>query len=162
MRFVALFLLIYALLAASASAVTIVPLTFEQLVNQSAAVVLGRVVDVRGDFTDDRRAIQSVVTVEVLRGIKGRSGETLAFTVPGGQAGRYLNVIPGAPVFARGDLAVFFVSSRGARLPVTTGFTQGIFRVQRGATNQMVVWQKAPVPLTVFEANIRAIVDAAR
>lgn len=162
MRFVALFVLIHALLAASASAVTVVPLTFEQLVNQSAAVVLGRVVDVRGDFTDDRRAIQSVVTVEVLRGIKGPSGGTLAFTVPGGQAGRYLNVIPGAPVFARGDLAVFFISSRGARLPVTTGFTQGIFRVQRGAANQMVVMQKAPVPLTVFEANIRAMVDAAR
>jgi hypothetical protein len=149
-------------LVTSSLAVTVAPLTFEQLVNQSAAVVLGRVVDVRGDFTDDRRAIQSVVTVEVLRGIKGPSGGTLAFTVPGGQAGRYLNVIPGAPVFARGDLAVFFVSSRGARLPVTTGFTQGIFRVQRGAANQMVVMQKAPVPLTVFEANIRAMVDAAR
>jgi hypothetical protein len=162
MRLVVLVLLIYTLLAAPASAVTVAPLTFEQLVNQSAAVVLGRVVDVRGDFTDDRRAIQSVVTVEVLRGIKGRSGGTLAFTVPGGRAGRYLNVIPGAPVFARGDLAVFFVSSRGARLPVTTGFTQGIFRVQRGAANQMVVMQKAPVLLTVFEANIRAMVDAAR
>ena len=143
-------------------AVTVVPLTFEQLVNQSAAVVLGRVVDVRSDFTDDRRAIQSVVTVEVLKGLKGRGGETLAFVVPGGRAGRYLNVIPGAPVFSRGDLAVFFLSSRGARLPVTTGFTQGIFRVQRGAANQMIVNQKVPVPLGTFEANVRAIVDAAR
>ena len=143
-------------------AVTVAPLTFEQLVHQSAAVVFGRVVDVRGDFTDDRRAIQSVVTVEVLRGIKGRSGQTLSFTVPGGRAGRYLNVIPGGPVFSPGDLAVFFVSSRGARLPVTTGFTQGIFRVQRGAANQLIVNQKAPVPLSTFEASVRAIVDAAR
>ncbi len=149
-------------LVTSSLAVTVVPLTFEQLVNQSAAVVLGRVVDVRSDFTDDRLAIQSVVTVEVLRGIKGHSGETLSFTMPGGQAGRYLNVIPGAPVFSRGDLAVFFVSSRGARLPVTTGFTQGIFRVQRGAANQMIVNQKVPMTLSAFEANVRAIVDAAR
>ncbi len=102
------------------------------------------------------------MTVEVLRGLKGRSGETLSFAVPGGQAGRYLNVIPGAPVFARGDLAVFFVSSSGARLPVTTGFTQGIFRVQRGAANQMIVNHKVPVPLGTFEASVRAIVDAAR
>ena len=143
-------------------AVTVAPLTFEQLVHQSAAVVFGRVVDVRGDFTDDRRAIQSVVTVEVLRGIKGRSGDTLSFTVPGGKAGRYLNLIPGGPVFAPGDLAVFFVSSRGARLPVTTGFTQGIFRVQRGAANQLIVNQRVPVPLSTFEANVRAIADAAR
>ena len=143
-------------------AVTVAPLTFEQLVTQSAAIVFGRVVEVRSDFTDDRRAIQSVVTVEVLRGIKGRSGETLAFTVPGGRAGRYLNVMPGAPLFAPGDLAVFFVSSRGARLPVTTGFTQGIFRVQRGAANQLIVNQKVPVPLSTFEATVRAITDAAK
>ena len=162
MRRSALILIICSALAVPVGAVTVVPLTFEQLVNQSAAVVLGRVVDVRSDFTDDRRAIQSVVTVEVLRGLKGRSGETLSFAVPGGQAGRYLNVIPGAPVFSRGDLAVFFVSSRGARLPVTTGFSQGIFRVQHGAANQMIVNQKVPMPLSTFEANVRAIVDAAR
>lgn len=162
MRRSALVLIICLWLAAPVRAVIVVPLTFEQLVNQSAAVVFGRVVDVRADFTDDRRAIQSVVTVEVLRGLKGRSGETLSFTTPGGQAGRYLNVIPGAPVFSRGDLAVFFVSSRGARLPVTTGFTQGIFRVQPGAANQMIVNQKVPVPLSTFEANVRAIVDAAK
>jgi hypothetical protein len=148
------------LLVTPATAVTVVPLTFEQLVTQSATVVLGRVTDVRGDFTDDRRAIQSVVTIEVLRGIKGRSGETLTFVMPGGQAGRYVNVIPGAPMFARGDIAVFFVSSRGARLPVTTGFTQGIFRVRRDAANQMMVIHKTPVPLRAFEASIRAVVDA--
>ena len=83
MRRNVLILIISSWLAAPLGAVTVVPLTFEQLVNQSAAVVLGRVVDVRGDFTDDRRAIQSVVTVEVLRGLKGRSGETLSFAVPG-------------------------------------------------------------------------------
>ena len=162
MRRSLLILILCSGLAVPVGAVTVLPLTFEQLVNQSAAVVLGRVVDVRSDFTDDRRAIQSVVTVEVLRGLKGGGGETLAFVVPGGRAGRYLNVIPGAPVFSRGDLAVFFLSSRGARLPVTTGFTQGIFRVQRGAANQMIVNQKVPVPLSIFEANVRAIVDAAR
>lgn len=151
-----------ALLVTPATAVTVVPLTFEQLVTQSATVVLGRVTDVRGDFTDDRQAIQSVVTIEVLRGIKGRSGDTLTFLMPGGQAGRFVNVIPGAPVFARGDVAVFFVSSRGARLPVTTGFTQGIFRVRRDAANEMMVIHKAPVSLRTFEASIRAVVDAAK
>lgn len=150
------------LLVTPATAVTVVPLTFEQLVNQSATVVLGRVTDVRGNFTDDRRGIQSVVTIEVLRGIKGGNAETLTFLMPGGQAGRYLNVIPGAPVFARGDMAVFFVSSRGARLPVTTGFTQGIFRIRRDAANEMMVIHKTPVPLRVFEASIRAVVDAAK
>ena len=149
-------------LAPPASAVTVARLTFDQLVNQSSTVVLARVVDVRGDFTDDGRGISSGVTVEVLRGIKGSASGTLTFTTPGGQAGRYVNVIPGAPTFARGDVAVFFLSSRGARLPVTTGFTQGIFRVRVDAANQMIVVHKAPVPLRVFEANIRAVADAAK
>ncbi len=155
-------LILCATFVTTASAVTVAPLTFEQLVNQSAAVVLGRVVEVKGDFTDDRRGIQSLVTIEVVKGIKGNATGTLTFATPGGQAGRYVNVIPGAPTFTRGDVAVFFVSSRGARLPVTTGFTQGIFRVRVDAANQMMVVHKAPVPLRVFEANIRAVVDAAK
>ncbi len=155
-------LILCATFVTTASAVTVAPLTFEQLVNQSAAVVLGRVVEVKGDFTDDRRGIQSLVTIEVVKGIKGNATGTLTFATPGGQAARYLNVIPGSPTFTRGDVAVFFVSSRGARLPVTTGFTQGIFRVRVDAANQMMVVHKAPVPLRVFEANIRAVVDAAK
>ena len=87
-----------------AAAVTIAPLTFEQLVRNSAAVVVGRVVDVRGDFTGERRAIESAVTLAVVKGIKGAASETITFTVPGGRAGRYLNIIPGAPTFAPGDM----------------------------------------------------------
>jgi hypothetical protein len=65
-------------------------------------------------------------------------------------------------VLAPGDLAVFFVSARGARLPVPTGFSQGIVRVRRDAANGMSVFHKAPMPLGTFEASVRAIVDAKR
>jgi hypothetical protein len=96
----------------------------------------------------------------------------MSFTVPGGQVGRYLNVIPGAPVFAVGDAAVFFITSRGPRLPVTTGLTQGIYRVQRDArSGEMQVMPPAldegrivrgdvrrkPASLATFEANVRAV-----
>src|SRR4030095_9919253 len=87
-------LIFISLLTVSAGATTVVPLSFEQLVNESQSVVYGRVSDVRAQWTDDRRFIESVVTVEILRGMKGGSGESIAFTVPGGQVGRYLNVIP--------------------------------------------------------------------
>jgi hypothetical protein len=164
-------------LTIKAGAVTVAPLSFEQLVNKSAAVVLARVTDVRGEFIGDGRGIESIVTVSVLRGLKGGAGDTLQFTVPGGRAGRYLNLIPGAPTFTAGDLAVIFLTSRGARLPITTGLTQGVYRVQRG-TGEMVVMppvvetgdkrvvrgdvQRKPVSLSAFEASVRAIVDAAR
>jgi hypothetical protein len=154
-------------------ATTVAPLSFEELVNESAAVVYGRVADVRPQWTADRRFIESVVSVEVITRMKGSAGETIAFTVPGGQMGRYLNFIPGSPVFASGDLAVFFLTAHGARLPVTTGFTQGIYRVQRDATSGSMLIappvldapgrvvrgdpQRRPVSLAAFEGSVRAI-----
>ena len=86
-----------------------------------------------GQWSDDRRSIDSFVTVDVVDRYKGSPGETLTFTVPGGQVGRYMNLVPGAPSFTRGDRAVLFLTSRGPRLPITTGFTQGIYRVTMDA-----------------------------
>lgn len=157
------------------AAVTVAPLSFDQLVKRSAVVVVARVLDVRGEFIAEGRAIESVVTVSVLKGLKGGAAETLQFTVPGGRAGRYLNLIPGSPTFTAGDVAVIFLTSRGARLPVTTGLTQGVYRVQRGSGELMVMpplidhgdkpiargdVQRKPVSLNTFEASVRAIVNA--
>jgi hypothetical protein len=172
MRRNASILMICLCLAIPGYATTVIPLSFEQLVNESQSVVYGRVSDVRAQWTDDRRFIESVVTVEVLRGMKGDVRESVAFTVPGGQVGRYLNVIPGAPSFVRGDLAVFFLTARGARLPVTTGLTQGIYRAQRDAASGEILVvppitegtgrivrgdpQRKPASLAVFEGSVRA------
>ena len=161
------------LLVASVDATTVAPLSFEKLVTESSAVVYARVTSVRSQWTADRRFIESVVSIEVIQGMKGANGDTLAFTVPGGQVGRYLNVIPGAPMFAAGDLAVFFLSAQGARLPVTTGLTQGVYRVQRdAASGAMLVMppisdsagrvargdvRRKPVSLAAFEDSVRAI-----
>jgi len=163
------------LFSLAADATTVVPLSFEQLVNASQSVVYGRVSDVRAQWTADRRFIESVVTVEILRGMKGSAGESIAFTVPGGQVGRYANVIPGAPSFAAGDLAVFFLTAQGPRLPVTTGFTQGIYRVQRDmSSGEMRVvppvidaadrvvrgdLRRKPVSLSAFESTVRAVTE---
>ena len=162
-----------------AQAVTVVPLSFEELVRQSSAVIYARVVDVRGQWTDDRRSIDSLVTVEVIKGLKGTSASELTVTVPGGQVGRYVNLLPGAPTFTRGDLTVLFLTARGARLPVTTGFTQGVYRVIRDASSGVTLvappavepagkpivrgdTRRKPVSLTAFESAVRAVQDAAR
>ena len=161
-------------LSATLSATTFLPLSFEQLVDGSSLVIYGRVVDVRSQWTEDRRFIESVVSMEVLRGMKGSAGERVAFTVPGGQVGRYLNLIPGAPVFAVGDQAVVFLTSSGARLPVTTGLAQGVYRVQQdGDSASLLVVpppiessgrivrgdaRRKPVPLPTFEASVRTAV----
>jgi len=173
MRRSVLVTVLVSLLVASADATTVVPLSFEKLVTESSAVVYGRVSSVRSQWTADRRFIESVVSIDVIQGMKGGTGETLAFTVPGGQVGRYRNVIPGAPMFATGDLAVFFLTAQGPRLPVTTGLTQGVYRVQRdAASGAMLVMppirdsaarvvrgdvRRKPVSLAAFEESVRTI-----
>jgi hypothetical protein len=159
--------------------VTVAPLSFEELVRQSSSVVYARVLEVRGQWSDDRRRIDSLVTVEVIKGLKGAATAEVTLTVPGGQVGRYVNLMPGAPTFARGDLAVLFLTARGPRLPVTTGFTQGIYRVLRdndsGATlvappvvepaGAPIVRgdrRRQPVSLAAFEVAVRAAQDSAR
>lgn len=171
--------LVCALVVAPAQAVTVTPLSFEELVRQSSSVIYARVVGVEGRWTDDRRGIDSLVTVEVLKGLKGTAAGEVTLTVPGGEMGRYRNLLPGAPVFARGDLAVLFLTARGPRLPIPTGFTQGIYRVVRdvasGATlvtppvveaaGQPIVRgdrRRKPVSLTAFEGAVRAVRDVAR
>ena len=173
MRRLLLSLLICGAVSIPVLATTVVPLTFEQLVNESSSIVYGRVTDVRSQWTLDRRFIESVVSVEILQGMKGAAREAVTFTVPGGQVGRYVNVIPGAPVFTAGDHAVFFLTAQGPRLPVTTGLTQGVYRVQRdGRSGEMLVFppvidargrivrgdvKRKPVTLASFDNSVRAI-----
>ena len=176
MRRSAFIALLIALLVASVDATTVVPLSFEQLVSESSSVVYGRVSEVRSQWTADRRFIESVVSIDVIKGIKGGAGDSISFTVPGGQVGRYLNVIPGAPTFMAGDLAVFFLTAHGARLPVTTGLTQGIYRVRQDASSGALLVMppvvetagklvrgaanRKPISLATFEGSVRAIAAA--
>lgn len=170
--------LIWGVFVARAGAVTVAPLSFDELVNESTTVVYGRVSEVRGQWSDDRRRIDSFVTIEVFGRYKGSPGDTLTFTVPGGQVGRYLNLVPGAPSFTPGDRAVLFLTSRGPRLPITTGFTQGIYRVTVDARTRTAVVvppaidtadrrivrgdvMRKPVPLASFEAAVRAVKQVA-
>src|SRR5262245_22103576 len=81
------------------SALTVKPLTFTELVQESSAVVHGRVIEVRGQWTADRGSIESLVVVEVATSIKGALGDRVVVRVPGGQVGKFVNIIPGAPRF---------------------------------------------------------------
>jgi hypothetical protein len=133
----------------AASAVLVVPMTFEQLVDEAAAVVYARVVDVRGQWTADRQSIDSMITLEPLRYLKGNLGETIALRLPGGEAGGMVQVIPGAPRLQQGELVVLFLKARGPAMLTTLGFSQGVFRVSRDArSGSMLV---TPPPLKESE-----------
>lgn len=126
-----LFAVVVTILIPELEATVLLPAEFREVVAGSEIVAHVRVSEVRPEWAEGRRRIDSIVTAEVLTPLKGKPGETLSFKVPGGELGRYRSVMVGAPRFKPGDEAVLFLTSGdGASLEVF-GLNQGVFRVRR-------------------------------
>jgi hypothetical protein len=124
---------------AALRATVLVPIEFRELVTISSTIVHGRVVDVRADWVDGRRAIDTFLTIEADEYFKGGPGGTVVVRVPGGQMGRYKTIFVGAPEFQRGDEVVLFLRGNPARGAFIVGLSQGAFRVAPDRTGRRVV-----------------------
>ncbi|MDQ3488972.1 MAG: hypothetical protein M3468_14745 [Acidobacteriota bacterium] len=178
MRFLLLILLLLGFVPVL-SATVLVPAEFREIVSGSQIIVHGRVSDVRAEWIDGRRRIESVITLEASSFYRGTSAGTVTFRVPGGQIGRYKSVTVGAPEFKAGDEVVLFLKARGPSVPQVFGLNQGVFRVQvdqrtgrrtvsqpivmaRGITPQPVVRgapDRQPLPLDQFATQIRSVLQ---
>jgi hypothetical protein len=161
------------LLPLAASATTILPTDFPEMVAASPTIVHGRVVDVHAQTTAGRRSIESLVTVAVIDPIKGPAASRIVFRVPGGEIGRYRRVVVGAPEFATGEEVVIFLSGQAPAVPAPFGLNQGVYRVTRAggqamvtplvaaAAGRVVRGDPARRPLTIeaFTRQVRAIVE---
>jgi hypothetical protein len=172
-----LVLLMCATFVPAGHATVLVPAEFREVVQGSSMIAYGRVIDVRPEWVDNRSRVETIVTLEVVTWLKGGSDQTIEFKVPGGELGRYRNLIIGAPVFNRGDEAVMFLKSDGTSMPIVFGLNQGVFRVRRDAsTGRRVVIPSAlmargdapeiikrgaatrqPIPLESFGAQVRTV-----
>jgi hypothetical protein len=110
-------------------ATVLLPIEFRELVATTPVIVHGQVVDVRSEWVDGRRAVETFVTLEVADYLKGNLGDHVTFKVPGGQLGRYRTVFVGAPLFQAGDEVVLFLKTDGPSFPFIVGLSQGVFRV---------------------------------
>lgn len=121
------------LLAATAPALAtvLVPADFNELAREALTIVHGRVVDVRSQWADGRRRIETVVTLQVHAALKGQPGDAVSVLVPGGEMGRYRSVMIGAPRFREGEEVVLFLGGRAPALPHLLGMGQGVYRVIR-------------------------------
>jgi hypothetical protein len=174
-RLLFLFLFMCLLAAPVARATVLLPADFKDHVTGSQAIVRGRVVDVRAEWMDGRRRIDTLVTVEAAEYLKGDFGESVTFRVPGGELGRYRTILIGAPTFREGEEVVLFLNAQGPSVPYLFGLGQGVFRiVQDPRSGQRVVTPPAllaasaqggrvvrgapgrrPVALDVFGAQVR-------
>jgi hypothetical protein len=168
-----------AFLGSALHATVIVPAEFREVVAGSTLIAHGRVIDVEPQWADDRRRIDSLVTVRVISWFKGGSASTLSFVVPGGEIGRYRHVLVGAPVFKPGEEAFLFLKTSGSPLPYVFGLNQGVFRISaddrgvRMVTSPLLLAQsvepeivrrgavdRQPLPLDLFGAQIKSVLAA--
>ncbi len=111
-------------------ATVLLPAEFREIVAGSQVIVYGRVAEVRPEWSEDRSRIDTIVTVDAGSYLKGGPGGTVTFRVPGGQIGRYRNVMVGAPAFQPGEEAVLFLRASGPSVAHVFGLSQGVFRVR--------------------------------
>lgn len=159
MKLRAVFLLAALASAVRVDAIVVAPMTFEELVGEATAVVYARVAEVRGRWTTDRRGIESVVTLDALRYFKGDLGDHIAMRLPGGEAGGFVNAIPGAPVLREGDLVVLFLGGRGPAILTPVGLTQGVFRVLVNAREGTAIVTPPPLKASAVGRVVRGAAD---
>ena len=170
-------------LSVAFQATVILPIEFRELVTTAPVIVHGQVVDVRAEWADGRRSVETFVTVAVSEYLKGDLGEQMIFRVPGGQLGRYRTIFVGAPEFREGDEVVLFLKHSGPSYPYIIGLSQGAFRVvpeprtgRRMVTTPIVMGRggdeperivrgdvtRKPVTIDAFRDAVRQVLAGAR
>ena len=172
-----------ATLGARLGATTVLPADLGELSRDARFIVRGQVVAQNARWTDDHRAIETIVTLQPDAYLKGQLGETVDFRVPGGRLGRFQSIMVGAPQFAVGQGVILFLGARGPSVPYILGLSQGVFRLVESqgewkvappaivATSGRPVppvlivrgdLSRRPLPLDRFERQVRALAQAPR
>jgi len=167
-------------LAAPARATVVIAADLGELAREARTIARGRVIALDARWTEDRRTIETIVTIDVESYLKGALGQTLQFRVAGGELGRYRSITVGAPEFAIDDHIVVFLGTNGPSIPHVLGFNQGVFRVVHAPDNSWLVTpppmmptasttrivrgesSRRPQPLADFEQRVRALAGGAQ
>ena len=128
------FLLLTALMGASAlHGTTVIPPTFDELVNRAQVIFQGVVTDVRSQWVGEgaQRSIVSYVTFKVEAAMKGNPGNTYTMRMLGGTVGDQTMEVTDSPKFKVGNRDILFVENNGSQFVPLVGIMHGRFRVER-------------------------------
>ncbi|MDQ2825275.1 MAG: hypothetical protein M3R29_07490 [Verrucomicrobiota bacterium] len=133
----------------SVHATTVIPPTFDQLVDQAELIFQGTVTDVRSQWVGEgsQRQIVSYVTFKVEDAIKGSPGESYAIRMLGGTVGDETMGVSDAPKFNLGDKNILFVENNGSQFVPLVGIMHGRFRIERDQSGQEVVMSNDGEPV---------------
>jgi hypothetical protein len=161
-------------------ATIVVPMDLTELSRDARAIARGRVVALDPRWTDDRRSVETIVTLEVEAYLKGAFGQTVQFRVSGGTLGRFRSITVGAPEFSIDERIVVFLGAAGPSIPHVLGLNQGVFRVAHAPDGWTVSppatlssvsgsarvvrgdLSRRPMALAEFEQRVRALAAGPR
>jgi hypothetical protein len=115
------------------TATTVIPPTFDQLVQQAELIFQGTVTEVKSVWEGEgaQRHISSYVTFQVEDNVKGNAGSSYTIRMLGGTVGDLAMEVTDTPKFHKGDREVLFVEHNYDQFVPLVGINHGHFRVQR-------------------------------
>jgi hypothetical protein len=115
------------------SSTTVIPPTFEQLVNQAELIFEGTVTDSRSVWEGEggQRHIETYVTFNIEDSVKGQPGSSYTIRMLGGTVGDETMEVTDAPKFSVGDREILFVEHNNDQFVPLVGIGFGRFHVQQ-------------------------------
>jgi len=115
------------------SASTVIPPTFDQLVQQAEVIFQGTVTNVRSVWEGEgaQRHIDTYVTFQVQDNVKGNAGASYTIRMLGGTVGDETMEVTDTPKFNVGDRNILFVEHNYDQFVPLVGISHGRFQVQR-------------------------------
>jgi hypothetical protein len=162
--FLGLILFVGLLVCMPVQGLTVVPRSFDDLVQLADVVIVGTVKEVHSEFGNGGldQHIFSFVNFNDLQVIKGQvAGEEYALQVPGGVVGRIAQDYPGVPVFHIGQRYVVFVRGNNRDFFPVVGITQGLFRVMTDAQGRQVVVRDDAANHATLARSLNAVTNNA-
>ena len=131
-KFVLLVSATLALIAAT-QATTVIPPTFEQLVDQAETIFQGKVTNVRSIWAGEgaQRHIESYITFQIEESLKGTPGESYTLQILGGTVDGETMEVTDSPKFVVGGRDILFVEHNGEQFVPLVGINHGRFHIQR-------------------------------
>jgi hypothetical protein len=140
----------------SLPAATLEKLSLERMIQESTAIVRGRVVSTsvgqRGSLLYTRARVQ------VAERWKGGTEATIEVSVPGGRSGNVRQTFTGAPNLEPGAEYLLFLWTGKSGVTQVIGFSQGVFGISLDSKGQPVAARAASAE-TMLDAAGRTIVD---
>jgi hypothetical protein len=132
-RFIVLSTLALLTVSTAAFPTTVIPPTFEELVDSATTIFVGETISRRSERFDTRESamIVTLVTFSVIEAIKGAPGTQMHLEFMGGTVGEETLVVNGVPQFNVGDRDVVFVGNAGNTVSPLIGLAHGRFRVAK-------------------------------